>query len=209
MIYPRKEGGEYWMLSKELKTAFFCDIETTGLKATESEVITAAWIVADYETLQVKANKFFKFRPAFPQRWSSEAEAIHGISLAQALQFPDRKEAVADMVGWLLSHAGGGFPQAFICHAYKNGTRPLFDWEHLKLLAFDHGHQGDWGKTFHESLIESTDTFGRYAKENGKLPTENMKLNTLADHFKIPLVHHDAKSDVIACYKIYKLLRGM
>lgn len=203
MKYP---GERDWMDEKELKTAFFTDVETTGLKASESEVLTAAWIVTDYETLAVKENQFFRFRPSFPKNWSKEAEAIHGISLEQAMEFPERKAQVEKMVAWLNTYANG-FPQAFICHAYK--MKSYFDWDHLFLMAFDHGLQGEWRKLFNERLIESTDTFARSLMNSGQLQVPNCKLNTLAEHFKIPLIHHDAKSDTVACFKIYKILRGM
>lgn len=36
-----------------------------------------------------------------------------------------------------------------------------------------------------------------------KLKLDNYRLSTVAEHFKIPLTHHHAASDAIACAKIY------
>jgi DNA polymerase III alpha subunit (gram-positive type) len=194
--------------------AFFCDIETTGLLATESEVITAAFIVADYDSLIVEGAKLFKFRPNFPQKWSKEAESVHKITLEEALTFPEKKSEMVKMIEWLQSFGTG----AFICHAFKgngsvfNGIRQdkgYFDWNHLFLSAFDNELHFEWRKIFNEQLIESTDTIGRLLKSQGKIKVENMKLDTLCKAFDIPLNHHCAKSDVEACFKIYKHFRRL
>jgi hypothetical protein len=194
--------------------AIFCDIETTGLVATESEVLTAAFIVADHETLKPIEGRVFNFRPEFPGKWSKEAEAVHKISLETALGFPEKKAQALSMIQWLKSHGHG----SFICHAYKgngsvfNGKRQdkgYFDWNHLFLMAFDNGLMGEWRNVFDERFIESTDTIGRVLKERGKLKAVNMKLNTLCEVFQIPLDHHNAKSDVEACFKLYKIFRGL
>jgi hypothetical protein len=194
--------------------AFFCDIETTGLISTESEVVTAAFIVADYDSLKVEGAKLFKFRPEFPAKWSKEAEAVHKITLQEALTFNEKKTELLKMIDWLNGFGSG----AFICHAFKgngsvfNGKRQdkgYFDWNHLFLMAFDNGLQSEWRKIFNENLIESTDTIGRLLKDKGRIKVDSMKLNTLCEAFGIPLEHHCAKSDVEACYKIYKNFKGL
>jgi hypothetical protein len=164
--------------------------------------------------LKVEGAKLFKFRPAFPGKWSKEAEAVHKITLAEAMTFPEKKEQAAFMVQWLQSYGQG----AFICHAFKgNGSfyngktqdKGYFDWNHLFYMVFDTDLVGEWRKVFQGEQVESTDTIGRLLKTRNKISAENMKLNTLCEIFEIPLNHHDAKSDVEACFKIYKKFRNL
>lgn len=48
-----------------------------------------------------------------------------------------------------------------------------------------------------------------FASRDGLPNLERHKLNYVAEHFGIPLKHHDAVSDAMACAEIYMLLRAL
>jgi DNA polymerase-3 subunit epsilon len=181
-------------IRKKEKRMIFGDIETTGLDPLRNEILTGSFISSNGQEKLKEID--LKFRPRFPKKWSIEAEAVHKISLDEAMTFPRHEESMDELMGFINGHS------SFVCHAL-----PLFgqhfDWAFIKVAAFDMGYWYNLQKSIREDRVNSTITL---AKKKITLP--DYKLNTLCKHFGIELDHHNAKSDVNACFEIYRKLNN-
>lgn len=107
----------------------FLDCETTGINPYCNDIIEAYFYVNDEVNYHYKAK---------PLQWSHEAELIHNISYAKAMTYPDKSEAIKNLLTW--STALGSF--RFITYANKNTELGIvnFDvailWNELNLLGY-------------------------------------------------------------------------
>ncbi len=195
MKYPKEYAD---LIESMFEVIFFVDLETTGLDAMRNEILTASISVCDYQTLEQIEKISLTFKPENLAFWSEEAEKIHGITPQKALLFTDKKTASREMA-------------AFFNKYKKKGTQPLVS--HSKLwmggyfdqnFLFHHFMQYDWEFNFRRicGISQSTIDFTRAI-----LKLENYRLSTVANHFNIPLIHHNAESDREACEQIYRICR--
>lgn len=200
---------------KRFNSLFFIDLESTGFDYWRNEILTLYVIVADYHSLKIREEKLFKFQIENAKNWGREAERVHGISLSQALYFPPKKEASEELLSLLEKYSFNG-PQVLVCHAFDKFRKgDLFDssmltW-HMEKLGLRFRYQRS------VSHHQSTATYFLEAKAKGYYTPalfnnqdeeKGVSLSVLCKAFKIPLKHHDPKSDAHACYQLYKIARS-
>lgn len=222
MRYPNSELYSP-VMTKNFHTIIAVDLETTGLDAWRNEILTWSMSALDYRTLERKDSIELTFRPKNLNFWGAGAEAVHGISISQALYFDDKEVSTNRAIEFISDHCKG-VPQTLICHAFdKYKTLNIFD------VTMIMGHMEKMGKRAefyrHLRFFESTETYFRearrrgYYRSGGDLFTfsendehnegKDFKLDTLCKHYRIPLKHHDARSDREACEQLYRIARSL
>ena len=176
------------------------DIETTGTDYWRSEIIALS--VGLYQnTGELVAEKDLYFKPVRIKFWSDEAEMVHGINKEVAMNLPDANKSWGEFFEFLDSHIEKPIP--FVCHALWFGH--YFDRAFLECQMFLTNHHWLLRKYFSASV--STHTMAQKLKTHGYYNFEKLSLDYLSNWFKIDLDHHDAKSDRIACAKLYFYLK--
>jgi DNA polymerase III epsilon subunit-like protein len=183
-----------------LQTIYFVDLETTGLDAWQNETITLSMSVCDLKERKQLDEIELQFRPEAMQFWGDKAEEVHRITKSRALTFPPRDEGRKKLLSFFEAYKLET-PQLICCHALSFKGQGLFDWNFLR-REFDKVEMNyELDKYFHD--VHSTVNFAKELQKKGKINLENNKLDTICRYFDIPLDHHDAKSDRLACQEIY------
>jgi hypothetical protein len=180
----------------------FIDFEATDKNPYTAEIITGFFLKED--------GSFYRFESQV-DKWSLEAEEIHGISLAENALMPKKEEAFSNLLKWL----PGEF--TFVCYANPQSELGylLYDDVLLKMNLLNF-----LGLDRQEQLPIKYDTISVHtmAKEAAKkelfTPLRNKKTNR--EIFKQEGVYralfdssykaHDAEEDTVALVKIYKEL---
>lgn len=170
----------------------YVDVETTALSAQKGDVIVSSLIVADLDRNELAARTFY-IKPMNPQAWDPGAEKIHKIPIEKALAHTDTP---MDILYFLKPYYVPDKYAEFISHSL-NG----FDFNFMEWLYRKNQLEYSFWKMFHGEHTSST-----ILKAREKLQLPNFKLNTICEHFSISLDHHNAESDVRACYEIDKRL---
>lgn len=174
------------MTANQCLSKVFVDLETTGFDPIRNSVIACSIIRLNGDSVE---QKTFYGRPESVHQWSDKAEAIHKISLWDAMKFPTHTQMAADILDFLL-------PSEFYYHGLRK-----FDWIRLEGLFFKTGQVVQFRQ---KCRIENVHSTLDLAKEKLQLP--NYKLNTVCDYLDIELLHHKADSDARAVYLIWKKL---
>ena len=176
-----------------------CDLETSNIDPFTGDWIHGSFALLTYPGLiTVKEIEIF----SRPNCWSDESFQVHGIRRDKAEKFQSREDALNELINFLPKERFH-----FLCHANPNnyGEHYHFDYAFLKMDFMNTYNVFLFWSYFSDELVLSTHTLMK--KSGIKLP--NYRLNTIADHFGIPLDHHNATSDRKACEKIYrKLIKG-
>ena len=175
----------------------FFDLETTDKYPVSAEILTGYFFSTD--------ENFKKIDECYIEsqvdNYKIDSFEIHGISKAQAMKFPPKREALRKMISYMLKHKNN----FFVCHANGDimGKKGYFDWQVIMMQMHFLSDDAYWFflKNFSQTKVISTHTI---AKKTLKL--QNYKLNTIAKYFNIELNHHEAKSDTIATAKIFEKL---
>jgi DNA polymerase III epsilon subunit-like protein len=182
-----------------------CDLETTGLRPMLCDWITGSFAVLDSRSLEVIREINLESRPEI---WKEEAVAVHGISLSQAMKFPERKESLQRLIEFLPP------PRSFdfLCHARPENETGFFhfDFAFLKIDFFNQLSIFEFRRHFNDQDVISTYSIAKKMIQDGLLPKDLSKgLSSLSEFFGIPLNHHDARSDRIAMEAILRRLMGL
>jgi len=172
--------------------AFVCDLESSGLDFFRNEILSlsCSYVEDEKELGSIEVT----FRPE-SKFWDDGAEKVHGISKFAAARFDDRKESSKKFLDFIKS-----FPRSpMVCHALK--MRGLFDAIFLEAHYELMDQRFELYKSF--SRYESTLMMMKELHKNGVFQLEKFSLDYLCNQFSIPLVHHDAKSDRLACQQLY------
>lgn len=178
----------------------FVDFESNGSHSFV-EPITLACILEDKG--KVADEKLFTFQ--VEGKWDKTAESIHRISEDTARSYEDNFSSLLDF----LEKINCRVPLYF--HAIKAPF--YFDWGVMHGLFMLRDRSMDFYKYFTKPV--STIDLLRAKVKEGKLPSikhnnrDSYKLDLWCKHFKIELQHHNASSDVKACYEIYKIVENL
>lgn len=196
MKYP----NNYW---KQPKFIFFCDLETTGFDQWRNEILTLSMSCFNYEKLEPQGEIELNFKLQNIEYWGDEAEKIHGITIRDALEFEPKKESTLKLNRFINSF---GDHNVFCCHASKR-KGGYFDWLFLRTHFSKCNLEFDLTRNINK--LESTIDFYKYLVKEQKVSVDNYKLNTICETLGVELNHHEAKSDRVACEKIYKYARAI
>lgn len=171
------------------------DTETTGFSKINNDLISLSCEIRDFDwDLHDETTLYAK--PTAKKRWSESAEKVHGFSFEQACSFDDPRKTAIKLLHFLKPFKHDrNLPILFVSHDL-NG----FDWGFMEWLYRWQDLQYSFWKVFNYEYRLSTISM---ARDQGH--TEN-KLNVWADRIGFELDHHEAKSDRIACSKVFKHL---
>lgn len=172
------------------------DVETTGRFADKHDIIQLACIPVIKGKRQTPFNEFCQ-----PLSWNTIEQGaidVHGITVDRMKTFQRQNVMLDKFVEYVKS-----FGVKFVIAGFNVG----FDKRFLSALFSKHGRESEFF-TFFDLQIH--DTYARAQTIKTKLGTENLKLATLAKHYKIEIDAHEALSDIGATidvdYQIGKLL---
>jgi len=207
--FPFNRHEFYWNNARHL---VFCDFETSGLIGITHSVISGSFRITDKE-LNVIEDLDFKMKP-YTKNWDKGAEKIHGFKEHQAMLFEDPKECYTRIIDYF--ERNNIENDIFVCHALNTGTG-LFDSHQMMAMTLFFSDHHEYHKRFTASI-----TTMDYLKEgvraghflpiindkpdkNGKIRRRQIYgLGEWCSALGIPLDHHNAKSDMLACFEIYK-----
>jgi len=166
------------------------DVETTGLYADKHDVVQLACIPVINGVRQKPFNEFCQ-----PVNWEAIEDGairVHGITRGRMKNFQTAPELLDKLVKYLES-----FNTRFIIAGYNVG----FDKKFTASFFTKHNVSSHFFDLFELNIH---DTYARAKEVKSQLHTENLKLATLAKHYNIPIVAHDALSDIDATIAVDK-----
>lgn len=164
------------------------DIETSGLENGIDEILTAHIILTD--GVNLLSEKSFNFKPKRITNSYLEAYKIHKISIAQARKFNNKEDELNSLLAFVPDNS------IMVCHSKK--TDHYFDYGFLFMEFELYDNRLNFYKMFKHCL--STHTL---CKEFTKLKKRDLKSVCL--YYEVELDnHHDAKSDAIACFEVFR-----
>jgi len=183
-----------------MKILYF-DTETTGVDYLKHDITQfSAILEIDGEVVE-EVN--FRCQPSRWENISEQALIVTGITVDQLRTYQKPEEMfkqIKDLLGKYIpkyTKMGDKF--------YPAGHNVSFDLNFLDSFFKLHGNSDDqkWGITSYQNwrALDSR-VFSNFLGVCGKLPTENMKLSTICEHYGIELEAHDALSDIRATRKV-------
>lgn len=172
------------------------DGETTGLDPLRNDIVQLACIAVLNGVEQ--ANTFNQYcKPINPNEIDPEALAVNGLTVDFLMKQQDATTMVNNLVIFARS-----FNVKFTIAGYNVG----FDKDFLAALFKKVNREQDFLEIFTGDI---RDTMKRAKVLKPQLPTPNIKLGTLANHFGIAINAHDALSDISATIKVDEQLSKM
>ena len=183
-----------------MKPLFFFDTETSGTDPERHAILQIAWLI------------------------DIGGEIVHE-QVFDVLPAPDDELVLAalDVNNFTLERMRAGKSLSYVVAALKG----VLD-ENIPLSFLPVGHNVNFDVSFLITAFKKTNAYFRsidfkrpldtralatYCAYRGLLETENYKLETLANHFSIPIDAHDALSDIRATrtlfYKLHDLLKAV
>ena len=166
------------------------DVETTGLYSEKHDIVQLACIPVINGVKQEPFNEFCQ-----PKNWAAiqdEAIKVHGITRAKMKTF----QTVEEMIGKFIKYLEH-YDTKFII----SGFNVNFDRQFVSATFNKVGKPKDFFKLFD---LQIHDTFVRAKEVKSQIGTENMKLETLANHWGFKIQAHDALSDISATIHVDK-----
>lgn len=166
----------------------FVDVETTGLYPEKNDIVQLAAIPVILGKQGKTFNEFCQ-----PVNWDKIDDAAvrtHGITVARMQNFQEPVVMLDKFIKYLKS-----FDTRFVIAGYNVG----FDKRFLSSFFTRHGRANEFFELFE---LQIHDTYTRAQKVKTLLKTDNLKLATLAKHFNIDIVAHEAMSDIAATIKV-------
>ena len=172
------------------------DGETTGLDSLRNDIVQLACVAVVGGVEQpVTFNQYCQAID-----WNEidpGALAVNGLTV----DFLKKQQTPQAMVSNLVL-----FAKQFNCRFIIAGYNVGFDKDFIAALFKKVGREADFLELFTGDI---RDTMKRAKQLKAQLGTTNIKLATLAEHFKIPINAHDALSDIQATIKVDKILSDM
>ena len=185
-----------------MKVLYF-DTETTGISPRNNEIIQfAALIEIDGEVVE-EIN--LRSRPLKPENINPEALKVTGLSLDEMEKYPHPREAILEIKKFFERHVnkydkGDKF--------FPAGHNVIFDLDFLQAYFISQGEQYGTGAYQNWQALD-TRVLANFLCYQGKLKVPNIKLETLCQHFEIPLVAHDALNDIKATRLLMKKMLAL
>ena len=183
----------------DTKKAFWFDVETTGLESAIHGIVQLAGIVEING--EIKHEFDFKIRPFPADAIDDEALLIHGYTREAIQEFASPKEVYVELLDIL-----GTYVNKFdkTDKFYPGGYNVSFDYGFLQAF-FTKCCDKYFGSWFNHRKLDPLPFLWR-GDFIGKYRLENYKLETVAKHFGVDLVAHDALSDVRATREIFRMV---
>lgn len=182
----------------------FLDFETVTLRSPDGwdDPISLYMIKTD---IDLNILDEIKIRFKHTGQWSIESEKVHRISESEANSYPDQAVGLEKIKQFC------GHDCTMVFHAQKVGH--YFDYGIMLALFFKQDQEKEFYRYFIKcystvNLLQKAVRAGKYPAQkrrskDGKL-RPSYKLDVWAKFFGIELNHHDARSDAMACYEIFK-----
>jgi DNA polymerase-3 subunit alpha len=167
------------------------DVETTGLSEHKCDIIQLACIPVINGVRQISFNEYCQ-----PINWNNiEQEAIntHGITLEMMKTFPQSQVQMLNKFIEYINSFGVRFTIA--------GYNVSFDKKHISATFSKHQKSSEFFKMF---TINVHDTYSRAKSVKSQIASASLKLEALANLYDIPIVAHDALSDIGATIEVDK-----
>lgn len=145
----------------------------------------------------VKQDPFNEFMRPLTNVWSDQAERVHKISRAQALEFQHPKEAAEKLRVFMAKYD----------HMFTViGHNPQGDKKYLERFVRDHKMANEWHI---KTRPEWKCTASIAAKKKSFVVVKKYTLESLCQYFKIPITAHDALSDADSTWTLYEHINAM
>jgi len=183
-----------------MKILYF-DTETTGVSAWKNEITQFAAIIEIDGVVKEEIN--WRCQPTKWENIDPKALETTGISIEQLRTYQPAAQMFKDIKALFDKYIPKytKMPDKF----YPAGHNVQFDLDFLNAFFKQHGDFDDkkWGITSYQNW-RSLDSrvFGNFLGAAGKLPTMDMKLSTLCEHYGIQIDAHDALSDIRATREV-------
>lgn len=177
----------------------YVDVETTGLIKYVHGIIVLAYIIEDDDGKELTRGELEMNPLTYSTRVSDKALEINGYTLEQVEELPDAKEACLEFISIL--------------------NKYLDKEEKYKLVAYNADFDTGFIQTWMDRLVPSTywkiidykslDPFAiiKYLQHLGKIDTgKSQSLEAVCKYYDIPLIPHNAASDINATRDVHKLL---
>lgn len=185
-----------------MKVLYF-DTETTGILPRQNEIIQfAAIIEIDGE---VKEEINVRSRPLKPENINPEALRVTGLSLDELEKYPHPTEAIKEIKAFFERHIDKFDKKDKF---YPAGHNVIFDLDFLQNYFITHADQYGTGSYQNWQALD-TRVLANFLCYQGKLSVPNIKLETLCQHFEIPLEAHDAMNDIRATRLLMKKMLAL
>lgn len=166
------------------------DVETTGLDSNVNEIVQFACIPVINGKKQKSFNEFCQ-----PTNWDAidpGAVRAHGITVQRMKGFQSPEKMLDNLIKYL---------KQFNCKFAISGYNVSFDKQFMSTMFIRYNKSQEFFDLF---TLDLHDTYARARKVKSDLPTSNLKLETLANHYNIKIKAHDALSDIEATIKVDK-----
>lgn len=180
------------------------DTETTGLDSKENDIIS----LSGYLEIDRKIVETFdyKMKPFNMKNISKEALDVNGFTLEQLESFPSPLVAKKDLEKRVKKYINPFKKNKSLNDRFvPAGQNVKFDTGFLEQLWTKCGDKW-YGSLFSYQSLDLL-SLTQIMRLKGILKTENLKLETMANHFGVKILAHDAQSDINATreifYKIY------
>lgn len=166
------------------------DTEYTGFYSVEPHKSGELLQVAAVAIVDgVRVAEFNEYCKPLTNRWSKEAEAVHGISRAHAMIEQHPKEMAVKFLSWIES-----FDRVFTVVGWNCRSDQLY-MERLCGLV-------DLNRLLRCTRTKWNDSLKMAKKRKKMLEVSNWKLGTLCKHFGVKINAHDALSDAVATWEV-------
>lgn len=166
------------------------DVETTGRFADKHDIIQLACIPFINGKRMSHFNEFCQ--PTNYETVEQGAIDVHGITIARMRTFQTQKEMLVKFVEYLKS-----FGVKFVIA----GFNVSFDKRFLSSTFTRNGQESEFFDLFE---LQVHDTYSRAQSVKKLIGSENLKLATLAKHYKVEIDAHEALSDIAATIEVDK-----
>lgn len=166
------------------------DVETTGLSEHKCDIVQLACIPVINGVPQKSFNEFCQ-----PTNYSTiEQGAIdtHGITVDMMRTFQTQEVMLSKFIDYVNS---------FGVRFTISGFNVSFDKKHISATFSKHKKSSDFFRMF---TINIHDTYSRAKSVKSQIPSDSLKLEALANLYKITIKAHDALSDIAATIEVDK-----